>query len=99
MSGRPAVTRLNTPAQADDADPECTAFLRMVGRRIRVLRYQREMTQEELADATGISRNFISVIEHGQHGMNLIRLLAIARAVGVEPWELLQPVPTQVAPT
>ena len=93
MSGRPAVTRLPArPATADHADPECAAFLRAVGRRIRVLRYQRELTQEELAEATGISRSFISLIEHGGRGANLTRLFVLARALGVEPWELLGPV-------
>jgi transcriptional regulator with XRE-family HTH domain len=46
----------------------------------------------ELAGARSvltISRALISVIENGGNGMNLVRLYRLARALSVEPWELL----------
>src|SRR6266550_6977882 len=94
MSGKPAVhhTSRSQPEPAAGGEPldaETWAFLRAVGRRIRLLRYERELTQEELGAAAGISRNFVSLIEHGEHGMNLVRLFALARALGVEPAQLL----------
>ena len=49
-----------------ELDPE--AFLRVVGKRIRILRLTRELTQDELAAAAGISRSFVSLVEHGAKG-------------------------------
>ncbi len=57
-------------------------FLRALGKRIRIARLTRELTQAELADASGISRNFISLMEHGSHGVDVVRLLRIASAFG-----------------
>jgi DNA-binding XRE family transcriptional regulator len=96
MSGRPAVSRSRKRTEelaeaATSLDPSLQAFLRAVGKRIRLLRYQHELTQDDLAAATGISRAFISVIENGGHGMNLVRLYRLARALSVEPCELLRP--------
>lgn len=61
-------------------DIELAAFLRQLSRRVRWLRFERELTQEELAAAAGMSRSFISLIEQGEHGMNLVRLYHLARA-------------------
>jgi transcriptional regulator with XRE-family HTH domain len=58
-------------------DPEA-AFMRALGKRIRIARLTHELTQAELADATGISRSFISLLEHGGHGVDVVRLLRIA---------------------
>src|SRR6266566_7292232 len=98
MSGNPAVQHTPHPhsdpaAGSEPLDAETRAFLRAVGRRIRLLRYERELTQEELGTAVGISRNFVSLIEHGEHGMNLVRLFALARALEIEPAQLLRPTP------
>lgn len=69
-------------------DPE--AFLRVVGKRIRILRLTREMTQEELAAAAGISRSFVSLVEHGAKGIDVVRLLRLARALEVPLDELVK---------
>ena len=63
----------------DEVDPE--AFLRVVGKRIRILRLTRELTQDELAAAAGISRSFVSLVEHGAKGIDVVRLLRLARAL------------------
>ena len=69
-------------------DPEA-AFLRALGKRIRIARLTRELTQAELADAAGISRSFISLIEHGSHGVDVVRLHRIAAALDMPLAELV----------
>ncbi len=71
-------------------DREAT-FLRALGKHIRIARLTRELTQAELADAAGISRNFISLIEHGSHGVDVVRLLRIAAALDIPLSDLVRP--------
>lgn len=59
------------------------AFLRAVGKRVRLLRLMKEMTQEELGRQAGVSRSFISLIEKGTHGIEVVRLLRLAAALEV----------------
>jgi transcriptional regulator with XRE-family HTH domain len=70
-------------------DTEVAVWLRGLGRRVRLLRLTREMTQDELATASGMSRSFVSLIEHGAHGVDVVRLLRLAAALEVPLGELL----------
>jgi transcriptional regulator with XRE-family HTH domain len=72
----------------NDSEAEA-AFLRALGKRIRLLRRVRELTQDELARAAGISRSFVSLIEKGSHGVDVVRLLRLADALNVSLPELL----------
>lgn len=65
------------------------AFLRAIGKRVRLLRLARELTQEQLADAAGMSRSFVSLIEKGCHGVDVLRLLRLAGVFGMPLTELL----------
>ena len=56
-------------------------FMRALGKRIRIARLTRELTQAELAHTAGISRSFVSLIEHGGRGVDVVRLLRIAAAL------------------
>lgn len=78
---------MSRPPLADD--PAAVEFLRVLGRRVRLLRLARELTQDQVADATGMSRSFVSIIEHGAHGVDVVRLLRLAGALGVTLTELL----------
>jgi transcriptional regulator with XRE-family HTH domain len=64
-------------------------FMRALGRRVRLLRLTRELTQEELARVSGISRSFVSLIEPGTHGVDVLRLLRLASVLGLPLHELL----------
>jgi transcriptional regulator with XRE-family HTH domain len=59
-------------------------YLRGLGKRIRLLRVDRELSQEQLARAAGMSRNFVSSIERGAHGVDVVRLLRLASALDVD---------------
>lgn len=55
----------------------------MVGRRIRAIRIEREMTQEALALSSGVTRNVLIDVEHGRRGLLFERLVDIADALDV----------------
>ena len=65
------------------------AFLRAVGKRVRLLRLARELTQEQVAEAAGMSRSFVSLIEKGSHGVDVLRLLRLAGVFGMPLAELV----------
>lgn len=72
---------------AADVDPG--PFLRALGRRVRILRLTEELTQEELAASACMSRSFVSLIEKGNHGVDVVRLLSLATTLDLALVELL----------
>jgi XRE family transcriptional regulator, regulator of sulfur utilization len=73
-------------------------WLRALGRRVRILRLTKELTQDELAAAAGMSRSFVSLIEKGTHGVDVVRLLRLAAALDVPLAELIGATPTDRRP-
>lgn len=57
--------------------------------RLRSLRLERGLSQLELAELAGLSRNTISGWELGKHGYTRDKLEAVADALGVQVFELL----------
>lgn len=70
---------------------------RSFGLRIRELRAAAPLTQEELAEATGLFRTYISRVEAGLANPTLGVIHQFARALDVEVAELFVP-PKGVAP-
>lgn len=62
---------------------------RGVGRRLRASRMMLDVSQEEVAQAAGTTRNFVSAIERGAQGLDGYRLGRIAGALGVSLTALL----------
>lgn len=60
-----------------------------VGLRVRLLRYERGLTQEELAAAAGMSRNSLLWLENGQRSLLFDRLYDLADALGVDISDLM----------
>ena len=58
--------------------------------RIRVARAEVRMTQQQLADATGVSRQTINAIESGKFVPSTILALKIAATFGLAVEELFQ---------
>jgi transcriptional regulator with XRE-family HTH domain len=73
---------------SDDIDPSIL-FLRRFGRRLKLLRLERNMSQEDLARAAGMHRTFIGKLERGRSGMNVDRLDDLARALGLTARDLI----------
>ncbi len=59
------------------------------GKRIRVLRKQRNWSQEKLAEETGFHRTYIGMIERGERNPSLININIFAEAFHLELFELL----------
>ena len=63
--------------------------LKTFGRSIRSLRKQRSMSQDDLAVAAKLSRNYISDIERGVRNPSLLALIGLSRALRVPLRDLL----------
>jgi DNA-binding XRE family transcriptional regulator len=63
---------------------------RKFGKRVRYLRRDRDMTQEQLAELTDLSVNSISQIETGQSSPSLETIVKIAKALEVDVGELFK---------
>ena len=57
--------------------------------RVRVLRRERGLTQQELGRRSGLSRSFLSQVENGNRAPSLSSLSRISAALGVMPIEVL----------
>ncbi len=59
--------------------------LKLLGQRVAKLRRERGMTQEQLAEAAGVSRNHIADIELGMRNTGVWSFLLPARALKCQP--------------
>lgn len=62
--------------------------IREIGRRIRLLRELKQVSQKELGDAVGLSRERFSKVEKGQSGLSVEVMMRVADYFGV-PLEFL----------
>ena len=63
-------------------------------RRLKMLRKERALTQEQFAEASGISYKYYQAVEAGRKpDLRLSTLERLAKAHGLEVWELLAPEP------
>ena len=70
-----------------------------LGARLRQLREQRRMTQSALADFSGLSESFLSMVERGQRSLNRYSdIIALAAALRVPPAELAPGMPDRLLP-
>ena len=64
-------------------------ILKTFGRELRGFRKRGHFSQEGLAEAAGLSRNYISDIERGVRNPSLLALVSLARALRVTVGELV----------
>ena len=60
------------------------------GKKLRAERVGCDISQEKLAAATGLSRNYIGSLERGEANPSLLTLEKIAKVLRVNRWELLK---------
>lgn len=61
----------------------------MMGLKIKEARTSRRMTQQALADASGLDRTYISLVEHGKQNLSIGAVLKIAHALDVPVGDLV----------
>ena len=65
---------------------------RIVGSNVRKLRLEKNFTQEQFAELSGLSQQYISGLERGHRNPTVVTLYEIATALEARPVDLLQPV-------
>lgn len=61
-----------------------------MSKRLREWRAKRKMSQRDLADVSGVSREYIARIELGQHDPTLSTLEKLAKALNVRVSKLIE---------
>lgn len=64
-------------------------FYRLFGSRVRELREERKVTQDELARRVALSRTSITNIERGRQRVLLHQMMEIAEALDAQPADLV----------
>jgi transcriptional regulator with XRE-family HTH domain len=72
-------------APSNDKHPNLLAL----GRAVKLMREQRGMSADELAEASGVSRECLDALETGQLDPTYELLVEIAEGLGVQPSELV----------
>ena len=78
-----------------DAQPNVRVLF---GRKLRLVRQERGYSQEQLADRAGLDRTYVSSCERGKRNISLENIWRLARALGVDPSELISNRPAEFAP-
>ncbi|MBE9231551.1 helix-turn-helix transcriptional regulator [Cuspidothrix issatschenkoi LEGE 03284] len=63
--------------------------LQKLGEYIRTIRKAQALSQEQLAELSGLHRNYIGGVERGERNVALLNIIRIAHALGMSPSELL----------
>lgn len=63
----------------------------LVGRNFARLRRQKGLTQEQVAERSGLSQQYLSGLENGRRNPTVITLHDLAEALGVNPVDLIAP--------
>lgn len=66
------------------------SILKAFGRRIKTIRLEQGISQEQLGQLAELDRTYISGIERGLRNVSLINIERLAAALDVEPAELLK---------
>lgn len=64
---------------------------RLVGRNVRRLRLAADLTQEQLAERSGFTQQYLSDLERGRRNPTVVSLYELAQALGATPIDLITP--------
>ena len=65
---------------------------KLVGENVRRLRIAQELTQEQFAERSGFSQQYISDLERGQRNPTVVSLYELAQALKTTPADLVSAV-------
>jgi transcriptional regulator with XRE-family HTH domain len=63
---------------------------RLVGRNVKRLREKKGLTQEQFADVSGFSQQYISSLEQGRRNPTIITIYELSLALGVSHIDLVR---------
>ena len=63
---------------------------KLVGRNVKKFRLKKGLTQEELAEISGFSQQYISGLEQGRRNATIVSVYELSRALGVNYLELFR---------
>ena len=64
-------------------------ILKQFGKRVKIERIKKDLTQENLAEILDVSQNYIAKIEIGRQNMSLLKINELAAALGVNVDKLI----------
>ncbi|WP_404926430.1 helix-turn-helix transcriptional regulator [Mesorhizobium sp. ORM16] len=64
---------------------------KLIGRNVQRIRQRKRLTQEQLADISGFSQQYISGLEKGRRNPTIITIYELALALGVSHVDLVRP--------
>ncbi len=64
---------------------------KLVGRNVGRIRREKGLTQEQFAEISGFSQQYISGLEQGRRNPTVVTLYELATALGVSHIDLLRP--------
>lgn len=71
-------------------------FMKMVGEQIRYIRKSKDLTQQTLAELTGLQLSYISDVERGERNISLETLYKIVTALDVPATDVFKFTSTEV---
>lgn len=63
----------------------------MLGRNVQRIRQEKRLTQEQLAEISGFSQQYISGLEKGRRNPTIVTIYEIASALEVSHMDLVRP--------
>lgn len=97
VSGETPVKK-RAPRQLPTDELPSNSLQAIFGRRLKIARLQRAMTLMEMAEATGMTNQNISKIEHGKTNLTLDTMARLATVVGLDASEMIKPLESEGSP-
>lgn len=60
------------------------------GTKVKKLRLEKGLTQEQFAQKSGLHKNYIGMVERGERNPSLINIEVIAKGLEIDIWELMK---------
>jgi transcriptional regulator with XRE-family HTH domain len=71
--------------------PEARSIIKLFAQNMRAARTRAKLSQEALAEEAGLHRTYVGSVERGERNVSLVNIARLAKALGLQPWELLHP--------